>query len=109
MIYGNFGAHKWSHILCWHPLNHYSIFGTLNHVGTDEEIDRNRIDADIEPLGLRREASVIEMVEIYTRSDPTHPNRKTVEEWIEDNRIKQNSILKIGKKFKLNLNLTKIL
>ena len=56
------------------------------------------IDVDIEPLGLRREASVIEMVERYKRSDPEHPNRKIVEEWIEDNRIQQNSILKIEKK-----------
>ena len=56
------------------------------------------IDVDIEPLGLRREGAVIEMVERYKRSDQDNPNRKIVEEWKQDNRIQQNSILKIEKK-----------
>ena len=37
------------------------------------------IDVDIEPLELRREAAVIEMVERYRREDKGHPNRKIVE------------------------------
>lgn len=56
------------------------------------------IDVDIEPLGLRREGAVIEMVERYKRSDQDNPNRKIVEEWKQDHRIQQNSILKIEKK-----------
>ena len=55
------------------------------------------IDVDIDPLGLRKEASVIEMVERYKRSYPEYPNRKIVEEWSEDNRIQQNVILIIEK------------
>ena len=56
------------------------------------------IDVDIEPLELRREAAVIEMVERYRREDKGHPNRKIVEEWKLDNRIQQNSVLKIEKR-----------
>ena len=56
------------------------------------------IDVDIEPLGLRREGAVIEMVERHKRSDQDNPNRKIVEEWKQDHRIQQNSILKIEKK-----------
>ena len=56
------------------------------------------IDVDIEPLELRREGAVIEMVERYKRSDQDNPNRKIVEEWKQDHRIQQNSILKIEKK-----------
>ena len=56
------------------------------------------IDVDIEPLELRREAAVIEMVERYRREDKCHPNRKIVEEWKLDNRIQQNSVLKIEKR-----------
>ena len=51
------------------------------------------IDVDIEPLGLRREGAVIEMVERYKRSDQDNPNRKIVEEWKQDHRIQQNSKL----------------
>ena len=56
------------------------------------------IDVDIEPLELRREAAVIEMVERYRREDKGHPNRKIVDEWKLDNIIQQNSVLKIEKK-----------
>ena len=61
------------------------------------------IDVDIEPLELRREAAVIEMVERYRREDKGHPNRKIVEEWKLDNRIQQNSVLKIEKRLQENI------
>ena len=38
------------------------------------------------------------MVERYRREDKGHPNRKIVEEWKLDNRIQQNSVLKIEKR-----------
>ena len=56
------------------------------------------IDSNIEPLSLRREASVIEMVERYRRCDIDNPNRKIVDKWTPSETIKQESILKIEKK-----------
>ena len=37
------------------------------------------IEADIEPLKLRREAAVIESVERYRRTDENHPSKELVE------------------------------
>ena len=56
------------------------------------------IDSNIEPLNLRREASVVEMVERYRRSDKETPNRKIVDKWTPNEKIKQKSILKVEKK-----------
>ena len=56
------------------------------------------IDSIIEPLSLRREASVVEMVERYRRSEIDNPNRKIVDRWTPSNSIKQESILKIEKR-----------
>ena len=55
------------------------------------------IDSNIEPLKLRREAAVVQMVERYRRSDEDNPNRKIVDSWKQDDRIKQRSILKVEK------------
>ena len=46
------------------------------------------IDANVEPLGLRRERAVLECVERYKRMDFTHPNRKLVDTWRAPNRLK---------------------
>ena len=56
------------------------------------------IHTNVQPLGLRREAAVLEMVERYRRDDPDKPNTKIVENWRENTRIKKNSILKVEKK-----------
>ena len=56
------------------------------------------IHTNIQPLGLRREAAVLEMVERYRREDEDKPNAKIVREWKENNRIKKNSILKVEKR-----------
>ena len=56
------------------------------------------IDSNIEPISLRRETAVVEMVERYRRSDEESPNRKIVEKWSESDNIKQMSIMKIEKK-----------
>ena len=53
------------------------------------------IDANIEPLRLRRETAVVEMVERYRRSDRENPNRKIVEKWSPNNSIKQKSVMKV--------------
>ena len=55
------------------------------------------IDTNIEPLGLRREAAVLEMVERYKRTDETQDNAKIVNSWKSNSRIKHKSILKVEK------------
>ena len=55
------------------------------------------IDSNIEPLRLRREASVVEMVERYRRCDNDNPNKKIVDRWCSNEKIKQKSILKVEK------------
>ena len=54
------------------------------------------IHTNIEPLNLRREAAVIQMVERYRRLDKQHPNRQIVEKWTPHKRIKHKSILDIA-------------
>ena len=56
------------------------------------------IHTNVQPLKLRREAAVLEMVERYRREDDDKPNAQIVKEWKENNRIKKNSILKAEKK-----------
>ena len=56
------------------------------------------IHTNVQPLKLRREAAVLEMVERYRREDDDKPNAQIVKEWKENNRIKKNSILKAKKK-----------
>ena len=54
------------------------------------------IDANVEPLGLRRERAVLECVERYKRMDDTHPNRKLVDSWRAPRRLKQKSTLHVA-------------
>ena len=49
------------------------------------------IEANIEPLDIRRNRSAIEAVERYHRAEPDHPNRKLVENWKPVRRIQQQS------------------
>ena len=56
------------------------------------------VDSNIEPLNLRREAAVVEMVERYRRCDKDNPNREIVDKWKKDDRIKQRSIMKVEQK-----------
>ena len=56
------------------------------------------IDSNIEPLNLRRESSVIEMVERYRRCDKDNPNKKIVDKWSPSENIKKKSILKVERK-----------
>ena len=55
------------------------------------------IDSNVEPLCLRREATVVEMVERYRRCDKDNPNRKIVDSWSPNDDIKQKSIMKVEK------------
>ena len=56
------------------------------------------IHTNIQPLGLRREAAVLEMTERYRRQEKETPNSKIVNEWTEDERLKKKSLLKVEKK-----------
>ena len=53
------------------------------------------IDANIEPMDLRRERSLLEGVERYRRLEEDHPNRLLVDSWMPNKRLKQNSPLDI--------------
>ena len=56
------------------------------------------IHTNIQPIGLRREAAVLEMTERYRRQEKHLPNAKIVNEWKENTRIQKKSILKVEKK-----------
>ena len=58
------------------------------------------IDANIEPLELRREKAALEMYERSKRLEPNHPNRQLVENWKPKNRIKHQSVLQKVEKLK---------
>ena len=60
-------------------------------------IEACEIDANIEPLSMRREAAALEMVERYKRCEENNPNRIVVENWKGKDRIKKKSILKVAK------------
>ena len=55
------------------------------------------IHTNVQPLGLRREAAVLEMVERYRREDEDKPNANIVKEWRENNRIKKKIYTQGGK------------
>jgi ribonuclease HI len=57
-----------------------------------------QIDANVEPLDLRRNKSLLEAIERYRRADQGHPNRKLVENWKQNNRLQQESPLDISTK-----------
>jgi len=52
------------------------------------------IHTNIQPLGLRRDAAVMEMAERYRRQEEHQPNKKIVKKWKESKRIKKRSVLK---------------
>ena len=54
------------------------------------------IEANIEPLDIRRNRSTIEAVERYHRAEPDHPNRQLVENWKRNTRIQQKSPIEIS-------------
>ena len=54
------------------------------------------IDANIEPLDIRRNRSLVEAVERYHRAEPMHPNRQLVENWKPNRRLQQQSPLDIS-------------
>ncbi|GFS13908.1 hypothetical protein ElyMa_001409300 [Elysia marginata] len=47
------------------------------------------IHTHIEPLGLRRDAAVMNMVERYKRSDESHPNRQLIDTLKPTSRLKK--------------------
>ena len=63
------------------------------------------IEANIEPLDIRRQRSLVEAVERFHRAEPDHPNRKLVEKWKSNKRIQQQSPLEVHKTVSLNQHL----
>ena len=55
------------------------------------------IEANVEPLDLRRERVLTEAVERYKRQPVDHPNRQLVENWQEKRRLQQKSLLDLAK------------
>ena len=51
------------------------------------------VHADIEPLGLRREKATLELFEKCKREERNNPNRRLVDEWQPQTRLKQKSVL----------------
>ena len=51
------------------------------------------VHANIEPLGLRREKATLELFEKCKREEKGNPNRKLVDEWHPETRLKQKSVL----------------
>ena len=49
------------------------------------------IESNIEPLDLRRQRATLEATERYKRLPTTHPNRKQIENWKKQDRLKQIS------------------
>ena len=54
------------------------------------------IEANIEPPDLRRNRVLLETVERYKRLDPEHPNRKLVENWKQQQRLQQKSLMDLA-------------
>lgn len=49
------------------------------------------IDANIEPMDLRRERATLEATERYRRQPKDHPNRQQIDKWSRKDRLKQIS------------------
>ena len=60
------------------------------------------IEANIEPLDIRRKRSVLDGIERYKRFDEDHPNRILVESWRPNKRLQQNSIMDVACKLEEN-------
>ena len=56
------------------------------------------IEANIEPLDLRRKRAVLDGVERYKRFELDHPNRVLVDSWRPNKRLQQNSPMDIANK-----------
>ncbi|GFR94444.1 hypothetical protein ElyMa_004403200 [Elysia marginata] len=54
------------------------------------------INTNIKPLGLRRDAAVMNMVERYKRFDKSHPNRQLIDTWKPTGRFKKKSVVNIA-------------
>ena len=54
------------------------------------------IDANIEPLDIRRNRTLVEATERYQRAESNHPNRRLVETWKPTNRLQQKSPLDLA-------------
>ena len=55
------------------------------------------IDANVEPLDIRRNRALVEAVERYRRAEPSHPNRRLTETWKPVQRLQQKSPLDVSK------------
>jgi ribonuclease HI len=51
------------------------------------------IEANLEPLDLRRNRALLETVERYRRQPQDHPNRQVVDNWREERRLQQKSLM----------------
>ena len=49
------------------------------------------IDANLEPLDLRRERAALECIERYRRLEEDHPNRQIADSWTPNQRLQQKS------------------
>lgn len=63
------------------------------------------IHTNIEPLDLRREASVVEMVERYKRLDNHHPNKQLIDKWESRTRLKKKSTLHVAQELEMKYHL----
>ena len=63
------------------------------------------IEANIEPMDLRRNRALIESVERFRRLDEDHPNRRVVDNWKEVKRLKQTSPMDKAKELEEKHNL----
>ena len=54
------------------------------------------IEANVEPLHLRRDRAVLQSIERYRRLDKDHPNHKLVDSWKPNNRLKQSSPMNVA-------------
>ena len=53
------------------------------------------IDANLEPLDLRRERAALESIERYRRLEEDHPNRQLADSWTPNQRLQQKSPLDV--------------
>ena len=63
------------------------------------------IDANVEPLDIRRNRTLVEAVERYKRAEPSHPNRRLTETWEPIQRLQQKSPLDASKSISENYHL----
>merc|ERR1711860_25751 len=55
------------------------------------------IDANLEPLDLRRERAALESIERYRRLEEDHPNRQIADSWTSNQRLQQKSPMEVVK------------